>query len=106
MADSFVCGQPWACPKGHMMGVSKQLVVNEHGRKWRVDVLYKLRISLAVDCENVESMQVPANTVDCRIEGTVHDITCSICGQQKTWWRGKQSLDRLLTKMGVEVEHG
>lgn len=94
-----ICGEPWLCPKGHVLGVSRQLVINERGRTWKVDVLYKLRCAIGRDWRDEKLQSVDAENVDCRMEGTVHDIRCSVCGEKRTWWQGQQSMQRLLTKV-------
>lgn len=102
MADSLICGEPWLCRNHHILGLSQRIDVKEGERKWKVDVLHKLRQSLDIDTDCLVEMAVPETDVDCRVEGTVHDIRCSVCGEKRTWWVGKQALNRLLAKQNVQ----
>ena len=97
--DKVICGEAWYCPGGHVLGVMKEVTVTGEGHPWRMDVLYKLRNAQIGD-PGKAMVTVPVNAIDSRVEGTVHDITCDICGGQRTWWMGQRAIERLV---GVSI---
>lgn len=98
-----VCGTAWRCPDGHVLGLVVVRKVRDGTGKGfrRVFRLLKLHEPL-VDWPE-DNTRVPADDVDCEIEGTVHGIKCKAdgCGERRSWWQGEEALERLV---GREVE--
>jgi len=79
--------KPWRCKNEHVMGM-----VQRNGKGIRHLLLYRQAIDLGGEQpEDVDVMAV--------IEGYVADVTCSICGEVRTWVPGQEALTRLLEQV-------
>lgn len=75
----------WCCCKGHVLG---QVV--RHNRIRRLE-LYRQAVQ-------------PGDTGDVMavLTGAVDDIVCSICGDMRSWYAGREALNELLKSLGRE----
>lgn len=78
----------WRCRGGHILGQVKR-----NGSGIRQLLLYRQAVDLGAELvEEVDVMAV--------VEGFVMDVTCSICGEQRTWMPGQEAMERLIRQYG------
>ena len=82
----------WRCNNGHIMGMVL--------RKNRVRQLLLLRVALDFH-PGEDELDVMAV-----VEGYVADVTCSICGNMRTWVPGREAMRRLMRQERNEVRDG
>jgi hypothetical protein len=83
-------GKVWTCA-GNRRHVLGQVVRNGSGI--RQVLLYRNAVDLDAD----EPAEVDVITT---LEGTAHDVRCSICGAIRTWVPGEEAIRKLLEGMG------
>jgi hypothetical protein len=66
---------PWACAHGHVLGFVVRVKVGNA----RVKRLLKLRFAVLGAQDAIPEL------IDCAIEGTVYNISCSVCDSERTW---------------------
>lgn len=88
-------GRLWMCKRkdGHALG----LIVMTSMLDGLVEQLYLFRNSV----ETVSMTETDAKIM-CRVDGTVHDIECEICGTRRTWYEGKGALKRAVASYLAE----
>lgn len=75
------------CPNGHALG---QVIRNGSGR--RQLLIYRLAVDLqADDLDDVDVMAIA--------EGVILDVTCSVCGRERTWVPGEETLRAIIKKV-------
>ncbi len=85
----------WWCPKGHIMGEIKRVVVGEH--QVRALMLYE---------KSVEQADVPASLPALRgkVIGSMDDIQCTVCNHKRDWIIGQDGMQELLShREGIGV---
>ena len=86
-------GRLWMCKRkdGHAMG----LIVTVSMVGGLAEQLYLFRNA-------VETPLMTGAKIMCRVDGTVHDIECEICGTRRTWYEGKGALKRAVVSYLAE----
>lgn len=73
----------WRCPNGHTMGQ-----VTRNGSGIRRLLLYREALEEGEGAGEVDVIAV--------VEGNVLDVTCSICGEVRTWAAGQEVIRRMI----------
>lgn len=75
--------KPWACANGHIMGQVKR-----NGSGVRQLLLY--RHAVDPNAETPENVDLIG-----RLEGTVFDIRCDLCGAVRSWQMGREAVEKV-----------
>lgn len=84
----------WKCPRGHVLGLIKRAKTTINAHDYHVTRLLLFRQAVDRDAAIPESVDVCAV-----IEGTTHDIRCSVCGDVRSWFIGEDALQTLIGKV-------
>jgi len=87
-------GRLWMCKRkdGHALGVIVTISVPDG----LVEHLYLFRNSVLAEFANSEAKIIG------HVEGTMHDIECTMCKAKRTWWEGKGALKRAVASYLAE----
>ena len=87
-------GRLWMCRRkdGHALG----LIVTTAMPDGLVEHLYLFRNSVSAEFANGEAKIMG------HVEGTMHDIECTMCTSKRTWWEGKGALKRAVASYLAE----
>lgn len=89
-------GKLWLCKKkdGHALGIV--LRVRSHGVLLDRLLLFREAVDFDEPSES-KLVHLPADVKTMGFaEGTYHDIPCSVCEAERTWYMGEASLERFI----------
>lgn len=87
----------WRCKNGHVLGLVVRSRVRGERDDYHVTRLLLFRHAIDLDVDDVR----PIEEVDviAMVEGTTLNVTCSICGEKRTWWIGEAAIQRLMERI-------
>lgn len=87
-------GRLWMCKRrdGHALG----LVVTVSAPDGLVEHLYLFRNSVKAELADGEAQILG------HVEGTMHDIECTLCDAKRTWYEGRGALKRAVASYLAE----
>lgn len=95
--------QYWRCPKGHILGYVKR---NGSGIR-QLHLCRRAYETPSPDPSPASGegrMREGEMDVMAVVEGYVMDVECSICGRKRTWVPGAESLERILARVGPDMQ--